>query len=238
MARIYFQYDPNDPESYQREKTKAIFRTVVGIFLLIGIWYVLAVFAGGVLLLLHGEFDWIQLKALGIVTLLGLLIFYVYTDSGLSRKLVAPRFAACYIGILLIICGILALISSIEKAPILMAGSIAWIIAIIIGMILFIKKSKEKDDERILAILEKEEQKRLDKEERELASLLKQEEQKKKKEEREREKEARKFKQSINLDNQKDNKKSIDPDCIYCRKCGKKLPSDSVFCSSCGTRIE
>ena len=25
---------------------------------------------------------------------------------------------------------------------------------------------------------------------------------------------------------------------IYCRKCGKKLPSDSCFCSSCGTKVE
>ena len=176
--RIQFTYNPNDPDSYKKEKSKAIYRFSFAGLALIGMVASSIILAEMIVDLFYGQYSKDLFPIIGILALSGIIFIIVAPESKLERRVLAPKFIVLFLGSSFIISGICAFLYLFQKLSdeinyAILAMPVVWVVVIALSMCFLIKRINANEDDRTDFIVQKMELRRLEK---------------KKKEEKEREK--------------------------------------------------
>ena len=171
-VRIQFTYDPNDPKSYEKEKSKAIYRHSFGAFALIGTVASSIMLAEMIVDLFYGHYNKDLLMIMGMLILSGIVFLIVIPENKLERRVLAPKLTVLFFGSSFILCGVCAFLYLIGKpsdgiSNAVLAIPVIWVVVIALSMYFLVKRINANEDDRTYYILQKMELRRLEKKKKE-----------------------------------------------------------------------
>ncbi len=216
MPYIRYEYDPNDPNSKAEARARAYGQYFLGFIFLWGSVGSVIYFICSLVSLFEGNYSESILYSSGLLVLVAIVDFYIlfYRLDKKDRKEVARKYFLFFFGGALDLSGLIAIVVSVSSlchngsGAILLICSVFAVLIVTFLVVIVYRRIEGYGAIRVKLFTE-----------RDLPPIT----------------------TSTFCANKKDGNATIPEiisECIFCHKCGKRLPADSEFCSACGTRLK